>query len=235
MQEDLLIKDKKEKLLLRSRRAVRVFWVYIFMIISIPLLKLFLKVEDKVFLLPLAGLIIIIGYGFYLQVSLCCPYCNFKLWLVSRLGIPPFCPKCNNRLKEFWWERVGVKEMDKNIQKGDWRFSSQKTIFGLPLVDIAGSTRQLSADGKDRRTARGIIAIGDIAVGIIAIGRISLGVISVGSLAGGIFSIGAGAVGLFAIGGISIGGIAIGGIAMGILAGGGLAVGKYAFGGLVLR
>ena len=105
------------------------------------------------------------------------------------------------------------------------RKRSTRTLFGLPLLDIA-----LGPDpeaGEMRGHARGIIAIGDIAKGGIAIGGIALGVVSFGGLAVGGLSLGGLAVGFAAAGGGAIGVVAVGGAAIGYYALGGFALGKH--------
>jgi hypothetical protein len=107
-----------------------------------------------------------------------------------------------------------------------YEYRSQATLFGLPLIHVAGGRDP--ATGQ-RRVAKGVIAIGDLAVGGLAIGGCSLGIISIGGCAFGLFSLGGLAVGmLVAFGGLGIGGLALGGIAIGILAVGGGAIGWYA-------
>jgi hypothetical protein len=109
------------------------------------------------------------------------------------------------------------------------RKRSNKTLFGLPLVDIA-----IGPDlekGEMRGHANGIIALGDIARGWIAIGGVATGIVALGGLAAGIVSFGGLSLGLFALGGLAVGGLAAGGGAIGVVAIGGGAIGYYAFGG----
>ena len=109
----------------------------------------------------------------------------------------------------------------------DYVYQSKKNINGIPLVSID--------IGKGKRTAKGIIAIGNKAIGLIAIGGLALGIFSFGGLALGIFSLAALAISLLlAVGGLALGGVAIGGLALGVLAIGGLALGIYSLGGLAL-
>jgi hypothetical protein len=88
-----------------------------------------------------------------------------------------------------------------------------------------------NSTSEERGFARGIIAIGDIAVGMIAIGGIATGVVSIGGLSLGLVSIGGVAAGGLVLGGVSLGLVAFGGVAVGLAAGGGVAIGYYAAGG----
>jgi hypothetical protein len=102
-----------------------------------------------------------------------------------------------------------------------YEYKSKTTLFGLPLVHI------VSGPGPDGRIkpAKGIIAIGSVAIGVFALGGISLGVVCVGGIC----------LGLFGFGGLSVGlAVAVGGFALGYLALGGMAIGIYAIGGLSL-
>jgi hypothetical protein len=89
-----------------------------------------------------------------------------------------------------------------------FEFKSQASLFGLPLIHVNTGGRY------SNRTAKGFIAVGDIAMGVISIGGVSFG--------------------LVALGGIGIGIIGIGGIGIGVLAAGGVAVGIQAFGGVAV-
>ena len=107
------------------------------------------------------------------------------------------------------------------LPNGNWKdfnhyeYKSKKTIKGIPLVHV--NYRRVGI-----ATARGIIAIGNVAIGAVALGGISLGLISVGGLALGL---------LFALGGFAAGGLAFGGFAAGLIAFGGMAIGGFAVGG----
>jgi hypothetical protein len=101
------------------------------------------------------------------------------------------------------------------------RYRSKLSLFGWPLVCIAFGPD--AANHEARGTARGLVAIGDIACGLIAIGGIAGGGISIGGLSAG----------LLGIGGVSLGGLILGGVAIGYIAAGGVAVGEYARGGAV--
>ncbi len=155
--------------------------------------------------------------------------------------------------KEFITERA------ENPQRFDWKkvrekirteyeYKSEKTIGSIPLVHINM--------GKGKRTAKGVLAIGNKAYGLIAIGGIagglfSLGFISLGLISLGVFalsilfsmgilslapvSFGCFAIGFFAIGGVSIGIYSVGAIAIAKnIASGGCAIGHLAIGEVLI-
>lgn len=102
-----------------------------------------------------------------------------------------------------------------------YRYTSEKKLFGIPLVDI-----RFSCHLGRKHVARGIIAIGNVAVGVVALGCIPVGAVSLGALSFGLLSIGAVAVGLGALGAVSIGVVAFGSVAMGVYSCGVAAVGQ---------
>ncbi len=116
------------------------------------------------------------------------------------------CPQCGYPLRE-----TGPRGIT-----GDpgYEYRSRAMLFGLPLVHIIYGPSWLTG----LRPARGIVAIG-----FLALGGISLGLISVGGISLGL---------LFALGGMAGGGVAIGGVAAGYIALGGVAIGVYAIGGM---
>ncbi len=97
-----------------------------------------------------------------------------------------------------------------------FEYRSSIAIGGLPLLHIAG--------GYDPRTlqpriARGIIAIGNVAIGVVAVGGVACGLITIGGASIGLLAaIGGAAVGFgLSIGGFALGSIAIGGVAVGFI------------------
>ena len=108
-------------------------------------------------------------------------------------------------------------------------YRSSMTISGWPLLHVCG--------GIDPRTlrlrvAKGVIAIGDIAVGVLAIGGLACGLFTVGGASLGLpAAVGGAAVGLgVSIGGVAVGSMAVGGVAIGVLyAVGGVAISPAAF------
>lgn len=119
-------------------------------------------------------------------------------------------------------ERMRVEKMERSLA---YEYKSRITLFGLPLVHINFRW------GRGIRVARGIIAIGDIAVGIISCGGIALGGISLGGVSLGLLALGGASLGAAAFGGLALGLAAMGGLAIGLIAQGGLAMGKVAIGG----
>jgi len=110
-------------------------------------------------------------------------------------------------------------------------YRSERELFGVPLVHIVWGRGVDPATGRIR-VAKGIIAVGPIALGGLAFGGLSCGLVSFGGLAVGLIALGGGAVGiLLALGGLAIGTVAIGGLAIGYYALGGGALGVHAFGG----
>ncbi len=115
-----------------------------------------------------------------------------------------------------------------NSSRG-YEYVSKIKIKGLPFVHINVGL------GREIRTAKGIIAIGNIAKGIVALGGISIGLFTLGAASIGLISLGAFAFGLLlSIAGLSIGSIAIGGIAIGLFSIGGISIGLYSIGGFAL-
>jgi hypothetical protein len=104
-----------------------------------------------------------------------------------------------------------------------YEYKSRASILGLPLFHIA---QGINPETGRPRVAKGIIAIGNIAIGVFAFGGIALGGFTFGGLS----------IGLIALGGLAAGAIAVGGAAIGItFALGGLAISaKYAIGGLAI-
>lgn len=92
-----------------------------------------------------------------------------------------------------------------------YEYKSTKTLFGLPLVHINTSGRYGAS------VAKGVIAIGDIAIGGFTIGGVSFGIVSIGGISIGLCAMGGVAIGALALGGVAIGAIALGGVAIGIV------------------
>ena len=111
-----------------------------------------------------------------------------------------------------------------------WEWNSKTKIFGVPLVSVCFCFYPHML--RCRRTARGIIAIGNIAVGVVALGMLSVGVVSVGALSVGLLALGALAAGAAALGPVAFGLLAFGPVALGLWYAGGVAAlgGKIAVG-----
>ncbi len=122
-----------------------------------------------------------------------------------------------------------IEDVHSNNSNSGYEYISKTKIKGIPLVHInIGYYR-------DIRTAKGIIAIGNIAKGIIAFGGIAMGLFTLGGISIGLISLGALTLGLLlSIGGLSLGSIAIGGIAVGLFSTGGMSIGLYSFGGIAV-
>lgn len=113
----------------------------------------------------------------------------------------------------------------------NFEYRSSVEIFGLPLVHIA---QGIDPQTGMPRVARGIIAIGSLAIGVLAIGGVALGVFALGGLTLGLVALGGIAVGIAAaFGGLAVGGyLAMGGAALSLMyALGGLALAPHALGG----
>ncbi|PYR80608.1 MAG: hypothetical protein DMF87_08485 [Acidobacteria bacterium] len=102
-----------------------------------------------------------------------------------------------------------------------WEYKSTAAIGSWPLVHICMGVDPVT---MRPRAARGVIALGNIAIGGIALGGLAVGLVSLGGLSIGV---------VCAVGGAALGtGISAGGFAVGSVAIGGLAIGvKYAIGG----
>ena len=107
-------------------------------------------------------------------------------------------------------------------------FVSHRWVGGLPLLHY---TRGRCPETGRRVVARGVVAIGRLAVGVVAIGHASAGVIAIGQLAVGLlFGLGQAATGMFALGQLALAGI----VGIGQFATGWMAVGQFGIGRYVL-
>jgi hypothetical protein len=114
------------------------------------------------------------------------------------------CPECGNQIsdKAMMCPKCGYSAMGQRFFCGEYKSRTQ--LFGLPLVHIVYGPAMNPATGK-LRVAKGIIAIGGLAVGVLALGGAAFGIIAFGGLAVGL---------LAALGGAAIGtGISIGPLA----------------------
>lgn len=114
-----------------------------------------------------------------------------------------------------------------NPFRWEYEYKSRRTFRGLPMVHV-------HIGARPGCTARGIVAVGNLAAGVVSVGILSAGVVSLGVLSAGLLSLAAMAVGLLALGGIAVGFLAAGGLAFGWFAVGGLAMGTYAIGGCAI-
>jgi len=107
-------------------------------------------------------------------------------------------------------------------------FRSHTTFWGFPLLHY---TYGICPETGRRVIAKGIIAVGRLAMGVLAIGQASFGLIALGQAGLGLlFGLGQAATGLYAIGQLAIG-VWFG---LGQMATGEIAIGQVAFGKYVL-
>ncbi len=134
------------------------------------------------------------------------------------------CPECGREISD---QALACPHCGYPIRGGyGYEYRSERQLFGLPLVHIVSGSRINPATGG-LRVAKGIVAIGPVAVGGLALGGVSVGVLSFGGLSLGLIALGGAALGvLLAGGGAAVGFIALGGGTIGYyaLGGGGLAV-----------
>jgi hypothetical protein len=123
-------------------------------------------------------------------------------------------------------------------RRGTWRrfaypdgryfaeFKSRQTVFGLPLLHY---TWGICPETGRRIMAKGVIAVGRLALGVVAIGHAAFGVIAIGQLALAVgFGLGQAATGVVAIGQLAVGVLfGIGQIATGVVAIAQIGAGQY--------
>lgn len=100
-----------------------------------------------------------------------------------------------------------------------YRWDSRTRIWGVPLVSVrfCRYSRLVPAGA-----AKGIIAIGNIAVGVVSLGLMSVGLISIGVICAGALALGCLAFGLAALGPVAVGLLAFGPVAIGLWYAGGV-------------
>ena len=84
----------------------------------------------------------------------------------------------------------------------DFEFRSKEEINGWPLIHINFGTNPVT--GRPL-VAKGVVAIGNIAIGIVSIGAVAFGVVTVAGIGLGIVSLASIAIGIVAIGPIALG------------------------------
>jgi hypothetical protein len=134
------------------------------------------------------------------------------------------CPECGNQISEkaVMCPMCGYSSRGGTGSFYCFEYVSKRTLCGLPLVHIVMGPAIDPATGR-LRVAKGIIAIGGIAMGWLALGGVALGIIAFGGVGLGLVA---------ALGGVGISlGLAAGGLAIGTIAVGGCAIGYYAIGG----
>src|SRR5262245_32208874 len=118
------------------------------------------------------------------------PYCGNCGYQLTGLTESSKCPECGKPLVEVL-QRAPLLVRNR-------RYKSGIEIFGLPLVHIAYGPSESERVGR----ARGIIAMGDMAVGFLAIGGFARGFIAMGGFAFGLVALGGFSLGLLgALGG----------------------------------
>ena len=83
-----------------------------------------------------------------------------------------------------------------------FEFQSKQEINGLPLVHINFGTHPET--GRPL-VAKGVVAIGNIAVGVVSIGGAAFGVVTLAGFGLGIVSLGGFAIGIIALGAVALG------------------------------
>ena len=107
-------------------------------------------------------------------------------------------------------------------------FTSHRRLFGVPLLHY---TRGKCPETGKRVVARGIVAVGRLAVGVVALGQAAVGIVALGQLALGV---------LLGLGQVATGVVALGQLAVAALLGlgqgatGYVAAGQAAYGHYVL-
>jgi hypothetical protein len=107
-------------------------------------------------------------------------------------------------------------------------FTSHRRILGLPLIH---STHGRSPETGRRIVAKGVIAVGRLAVGVVAIGHAALGIVAIGQLGLGlVLGLGQAATGVACVAQFGLG-LAFG---LGQFVTGYVAIGQFALGQYVL-
>lgn len=136
------------------------------------------------------------------------------------------CPKCQSQISEeaLVYPHCGYAT---GRYLGGYEYRSETYLFGPPLVHIVLDFGIHPVTGKIR-FAKGIIAVGNIAITVVAIGGLSVGAVCLGGLAVGLLALGGAAFGLLFA---AVGLVAVGGAAFGYYSIGGFAPGKGPLGG----
>jgi hypothetical protein len=105
-------------------------------------------------------------------------------------------------------------------------YRSRTRWAGLPLLHYSHG---INPETGRRVVARGVVAVGRMAVGVVAIGQASLGLVAIGQFAVGLaLGLGQASSGVVCLGQLSVGALfAAGQLANGYIAIGQLAIGKY--------
>jgi predicted Ser/Thr protein kinase len=130
---------------------------------------------------------------------------------------------------------VATKLSPEVSRKLSFEYRSKTTLFGWPLVHVATGVDPVTGRKRTAKgiiamgnSPRGVIAFGDVAVGVIACGIFGYGLVSLSVVAVGVVALGSLAVGmLLAMGGVAVAPVAVGGAVFGYYANGALAWGKH--------
>jgi len=115
---------------------------------------------------------------------------------------------------------------DANMRFPYREFKSNATLWGWPLIHY---TSGICPETGHRTVAKGILAVGRLAVGAVAVGQGALGIVAIGQLGLGVlFGLGQAATGILALGQLA-GGLllGLGQLASGYVAVAQLGIGKY--------
>lgn len=97
-----------------------------------------------------------------------------------------------------------------------WEYRSRPAPGGLPWIHV--SLGGWTEGGYRPGVARGVLALGDVAIGLLAFGGVAVGLLGVGGVALGLVALGGVAAGLAALGAVAIGVTALGAVAVGVTA-----------------
>lgn len=222
-----LSEQEREELSAWARRDIQFFILAMVSIVLFSIFSTFFSASPQVVIIAYLFFLGLLGVCLVHHFSARCPNCARAIGFQSSLGLPYTCEVCRVVFRPSYFGTL----IRPQAARG-YRYSSEKKFMGLPLIAVALGP---DADtGKPYGVARGIIAVGDVAIGGLAVGGMSLGVLAIGGLSAGLFCLGGLAVGLVGLGGLAIGGLALGGLAIGYQALGGLAIGVYSLGGLAI-
>ena len=133
-------------------------------------------------------------------------------WVFEMAGVDVEAEKAKKARRR---EAKAARRHRRRSRDDDYEYRSKRTVWGFPLIHVVHSG---DPSGQRMRLARGIIAIGDVAIGVVAVGGMAFGGVTVAGMSVGLVSISGLSVGLlFALGGIALGGFAVGGVAFGFV------------------
>src|SRR3954467_4795628 len=101
------------------------------------------------------------------------------------------CPECGKDISDQAAACPGCGKPMAAAAGSSYEYRSATQLGGWPLVHIAPG---IDPTTRRKRGAKGIIAIGDVAVGVLAIGGVAAGAIAIGGGALGLIALGGGAI-----------------------------------------